>query len=299
MASQADDTLDGGEGSDTYRVTGTQAGGWNVFNGFDNYADKGASGTDRIVAVGSGDVDIGLKNFSAASSGIESIDATGVAGTARLFGSYSADKLDFRGVSLLGSNFLIEGGGGNDTLVGSSATDKLFGGSGNDVLVGASGDRLDGGEGNDLLLNGTTLIGGNGQDRIALALHDDQKVVAYLGRVGGADGVADLVTVLGGQGALDFDATIRGFESGKDRIDLSQLLDGGNRTLNMDDLLISSLNGNSSIGFQSGVHAVGGGALDVTLTLEGVASVSASNFYFSNPALPWGTPALQEATVCL
>ena len=66
------DLLDGGQDSDTYLVSGTHAGGWSSFYGFDTYADSGTTGNDRIVAEGVGPVDIGFNSFSTA-SGIEQI----------------------------------------------------------------------------------------------------------------------------------------------------------------------------------------------------------------------------------
>jgi Ca2+-binding RTX toxin-like protein len=131
------DTMDGGNGSDTYQVTGNQAGGWSSFAGFDTYADSGALGTDRIVATGT-DVDIGLRNFSAALSGIEEIDASGATGTVRLAGDWSADTIDLRGVTVLG-NVVVDGYHGNDALFGNDADNTLRGGGGDDTLNGGNG----------------------------------------------------------------------------------------------------------------------------------------------------------------
>ncbi|WP_299616467.1 calcium-binding protein, partial [uncultured Tateyamaria sp.] len=59
---------------------------------------------------------------------------------------------------------------GNDTLIGSTAEERLEGRGGNDSLFGAAGDdRLDGGDGNDTLRGGggrDDLIGGDGNDLI-------------------------------------------------------------------------------------------------------------------------------------
>jgi Ca2+-binding RTX toxin-like protein len=132
-----DDTMDGGNGSDTYQVTGNQAGGWSSFGGFDTYADTGALGTDRIVATGT-DVDIGLRNFSAALSSIEEIDASGATGTVRLVGDWSADTIDLRGITVLG-NVVVDGYHGNDTLFGNNADNTLRGGGGDDTLNGGNG----------------------------------------------------------------------------------------------------------------------------------------------------------------
>ena len=71
----------------------------------------------------------------------------------------------------------LEGGAGNDRLVGTVANDTLAGGAGDDVLIGAGGDNvlyvdsganhLIGGEGDDSLIGGAgndTLEGGWGND---------------------------------------------------------------------------------------------------------------------------------------
>ena len=88
------DQLDGGEGSDTYYVSGNLAGGWSSFQGYDIYTDTGTSGVDKIVALATGDVDLGILSFSA-NSGIETIDGTGVAGKVTIVGDWSANNLDF------------------------------------------------------------------------------------------------------------------------------------------------------------------------------------------------------------
>lgn len=79
---------------------------------------------------------------------------------------------------------LVDGGGGNDLIGGSSAADRLSGGPGNDWLEGGTGndrlyggpglDRLDGNAGNDVLHGGAgkdyvledAWSGNNGNDRI-------------------------------------------------------------------------------------------------------------------------------------
>jgi hypothetical protein len=64
----------------------------------------------------------------------------------------------------------IDGGNGNDNLVGGSGAEALLGGNGDDILVGGSGaSTLSAGNGNDNLVGGSgveTLLGGNGNDTI-------------------------------------------------------------------------------------------------------------------------------------
>jgi Ca2+-binding RTX toxin-like protein len=133
-----DDRLNGGNGGDTYRVSGTEEGGWELFGGFDTYADTGATGTDRILAVGSGPVDIGLRAFTA-SNGIERIESAVGNNRVRLLGSWGADSLDFSRVTFVGTNTLIDGFYGNDTITGSAGADTIFGGGGEDRLNGGNG----------------------------------------------------------------------------------------------------------------------------------------------------------------
>jgi Ca2+-binding RTX toxin-like protein len=58
-------------------------------------------------------------------------------------------------VALVGGNFLIDTGDGNDAVVGSAAADQIQGGYGDDQLNGRAGnDTLYGGGGNDILNGG-------------------------------------------------------------------------------------------------------------------------------------------------
>jgi Ca2+-binding RTX toxin-like protein len=136
------DRVNGGAGSDNYLVSGNEAGGWSSFQGYDTYTDTGSTGTDTIVATGTGAVDIGFLNFSA-TSGIEAIDGTGARGVVRLLGNWEANSLDFSTVQFLGTNpnIRIDGGYGNDTIIGGSANDTITG--------GGDSDRVNGGAGSD------------------------------------------------------------------------------------------------------------------------------------------------------
>ena len=163
-----DDALNGAGGSDTYLVSGTSASG---FEGYDSVSDSGtgAGEVDRlVVAAGTAAVDIGLKAFSAAATGIEQIDATATTGSVRLLGDATANSFNFTGVSLLGPNLRIDVGAGNDTVVGSTSADGFLAGLGNDsVHAGGGNDTLTGGGGLD------TLTGGDGADTFVYTVLTD------------------------------------------------------------------------------------------------------------------------------
>ena len=138
LTGAGNDTFNGAAGSDIYEVSGTLA---TNFGGFDTYADTGSGSgeVDRIVAAaGTAAVDIGLSGFSSLSR-IELIDGTLTSGAVRLLGDSNANTFNFSGVSLLGTNLLIDLGAGNDTVVGSAANNRILGGTGSDNLNGAGG----------------------------------------------------------------------------------------------------------------------------------------------------------------
>ncbi len=139
------DTLAGGAGDDTFRVTGNKAAG---FEGYDSY--DGGAGQDGIVAFGD-QVDIGMAAFGPA-NGVETIDASAVAGGVRLLGDWKDNVLDFSGVAFVG-NVTIDAGGGKDTVIGTAGNDIIDGGSwGEQSLSGGAGnDVIHGGGGNDVL----------------------------------------------------------------------------------------------------------------------------------------------------
>ncbi|MFM6277607.1 MAG: calcium-binding protein, partial [Dolichospermum sp.] len=132
------DILNGGNGSDDYRVRGYVSDDYWTFEGHDTYADNGTTGSDRIVALRAGNVDIGLTTFTA-TSGIEIIDGTGATGIVTLLGDWSDNVLDFSATTLVGSNFQINGDSGNDTITGTGGNDIIIGGNGNDLLNGGNG----------------------------------------------------------------------------------------------------------------------------------------------------------------
>lgn len=64
----------------------------------------------------------------------------------------------------------LDGGKGNDQIMGSKGDDVIRGGKGNDTIIGGDGnDNIDGGRGHDTILGGhgkDTIQGGRGNDKI-------------------------------------------------------------------------------------------------------------------------------------
>ena len=130
-----DDVLSGGAGDDIFSFTNG--------DGYDFVS--GGAGYDIIVATAN-NCAIALSTLS----GIEEISTGGFSGVT-VWGSNVAagDMLDFSGVTMTGI-VKIDGGTGNDVLIGSAGADTLVGGSGNDTLSGHLGnDSIDGGSNTD------------------------------------------------------------------------------------------------------------------------------------------------------
>ena len=171
----------------------------------------------------------------------------------------------------LATGSILEGEGGNDTLIGSGSEDVLFGGIGNDVIEGRAGNdtiygggdgtnQLFGNDGNDLVFAGTggdfigggagndTVRGGAGNDTIYGGLGDDN-----IGGGAGNDlifGAAGANIIWGGLG----NDTVHG-GTGSDTI-----YGGGNGT----NQLFGN-DGNDLIFAGSGGDFIGGGAGNDTI----------------------------------
>lgn len=155
------DIMRGGEGNDTYVVTG-------FLQQVDEAADNG-SGIDTVESSISYSLDpnhIGFPFHVRPLGDIENLTLTGGAALAG-FGNALANIIEGNAAANE-----IAGFGGNDTLRGNGGDDEIDGGAGNDALFGGDGDdHLIGGIGNDFLDGGTgvnTLEGGLGNDTYAL-----------------------------------------------------------------------------------------------------------------------------------
>ena len=116
----------------------------------------------------------------------------------------------------------MQGGRGDDKLIGAKGDDLIHGGFGNDRLFGWKGnDELRGGNGNDVLFGNAgadTLIGSNGIDKLNGGAGDD---IINGGRgkdiLSGGDG-ADIFSFSYGDGWRD---VVTDFDATEDLIDLS------------------------------------------------------------------------------
>ncbi|WP_157665576.1 Ig-like domain-containing protein [Marinobacter salarius] len=177
-------------------------------------------------------LDIDVQADLLAATSITATNADGLTDSASLGQLTSVDVLK----TLLGADEIIEGGDGNDTLIGSGegerlygydGSDDLYGGGGNDLIRGGSGnDTLNGGDGSDTLIDGSgqdTFNGGNGDDFIWAT--SDQ-----FAAVDGGDGFDELML----DGGINLDMTDPGTGpvSGIEQIDLGQ--SDGSSTLTLD-----------------------------------------------------------------
>jgi len=142
-----DDELEGGAGNDTFLVNGQN-------NGFDEI--EGGSGFDQILGSGGDDVigirghgddghgdddwddEHGSKSYHDPDAGFSIEEIDGGAGFNTIQGSSHGDQLDFSQTTLKNID-LINGGAGNDKIIGSAAHDMIFGGAGNDKIDGGDG----------------------------------------------------------------------------------------------------------------------------------------------------------------
>jgi Ca2+-binding RTX toxin-like protein len=119
------------------------------------------------------------------------------------------------------SPFIIDGGGGADTLTGGEGDDHLTGGAGADTLTGGDGhdhltggtgdDTLNGGHGNDILTGGTgndILNGGRGNDTYYYDLGDGHDTINDDGDYHGS---GDRVVFGAGIEKKDLDVALSGY----------------------------------------------------------------------------------------
>jgi serralysin len=125
-----------------------------------------------------------------------------------------ADDIDDVVTGTARGNDTLDGGNGNDAILGLAGNDTLNGGNGNEVLDGGGGDdTMAGGNGNDMLFGSVgidTLIGGNGDDSLDGGAGDDSLTGGkgsdlFVFHAGFGD---DTITDLGNGDLIQFDSEV-------------------------------------------------------------------------------------------
>lgn len=128
-----DDTIDGGEGSDEIRSSGA-SGGLSIDFTLSTTTNPGL-GTDNLA---------GMENVAGTSGFADTLK--GDNGPNKLSGNGKGDHLEGRGgndtlfVSTVGEATEIDGGGGDDLIVGSIGPDTIAGGAGKDTISSSNGE---------------------------------------------------------------------------------------------------------------------------------------------------------------
>lgn len=194
-----DDTLLGGAGNDTFTILGNP-------EGFDTF--DGGSGTDTIQASPWNDT-LGLANVAGNLNGIELIDMGD--GTDRIVLTAGNDALDLSAITVLGVE-LVDGGAGNDSIIGSASNDTIRGNAGDDTIVGGAGDDtftvLGNAEGHDTFDGGTgfdRILGSEWNDTLALANTAGNLVGIEAIDLGGG---SDKIVLTSGNDTLDLSGMI-------------------------------------------------------------------------------------------
>jgi Ca2+-binding RTX toxin-like protein len=164
LGSSGADLLDGGEGGD--RLRGQGGSHDSLYGGGGNDTLDGGAGTDFVFETANTDFVLtdtrlsGLGNDSL--SDVEIVTLTGGVGN---------NLIDASAVATIAT--VLDGGDGNDTLMGGALGDRISGGVGNDVVNAGDGDdTVDGNAGND------TLEGGAGTDIIEVTSGGNQTITA-------------------------------------------------------------------------------------------------------------------------
>ena len=220
------DTTDGGEGLDTFSVTG---GGASTL-----VYDAGITNMEQIR------LDNNFYDLTIDSSylGPTEFDATDTSGFV-LYAEFSAADLTITTgetsfinwintglgddvISASGSDVMINSGAGDDTVTGSANSDDISGGEGDDTLFGEGGhDILLGGAGDDVIYGGAgddtiraeegndTLFGGAGDDLIFTTANELQNNADV---IDGGEGVDSLKLEGGGSAILTGDLNVSNLE---------------------------------------------------------------------------------------
>lgn len=186
---------------------------------------NGNSTTGALTVNVSGGNGLSINQLSSNSSGLLTINASGLTGTAATSGLTLANAPLFTGalgtLSVVGSGAAdtviaanvastVDGAGGNDAIFGGTAADSLIGGAGEDGITGSGGnDTIVGGDGNDAInvtaAGVVSVDGGAGNDIVTFGGE-----LAAGDKANGGDGTDTLLTTLSATAAAALG--ISGFE---------------------------------------------------------------------------------------
>jgi Ca2+-binding RTX toxin-like protein len=130
------------------------------------------AGADQVIVQGTGGDDVALILGDASGVSIlglaAQVNITGAEAandTLRVNGGAGDDVLEASGLSAGAIKLVLDGGDGNDIIIGSAGDDILFGGAGDDVIIGGGGnDVIDAGTGDNVVIQGFT----SGEDKVDL-----------------------------------------------------------------------------------------------------------------------------------
>jgi VCBS repeat-containing protein len=174
--------LDGGEGNDIYVIDAGDGVDTIVDNAGENYVILFGAGVDPAqIKLFKGSLGLDLGNGQQVH--IDGVDYDDLANTSGIQYFEFADGGTLDLPTLLERGFDIVGGAGDDTLQGTSVTDRIDGGAGNDLLRGGAGDdryyfgpgdgsdRIEDTQGNDsiVLKGGTGLRAERSGDDLVLS----------------------------------------------------------------------------------------------------------------------------------
>lgn len=208
MGGNKADVLIGGHGDDTFVVQDRKSSVGDTFHG--------GAGTDMLKIVGNKAT---MSGFDAAASSVERFEGSSFA----LLGTKAADVFDFSGIAqVTGGALMVDGGNGDDTLIGTKFADVLRGGAGDDTITG--------GDGND------TLTGGAGNDTFRFTARFDHDTITDFAAGTAIGDVIDFTSLF-----ADFTAVLVASQQvGGDTV----ITLDGNNTLTLQNVAISQLNAN-------------------------------------------------------
>jgi Ca2+-binding RTX toxin-like protein len=112
-------------------------------------------GTESADAISALPVGSSSANYTVTLNGV-STGVTGVTGRFLVFGLGGNDIADLSACRLVTR---MDGGDGNDVILGGGKADMLLGGNGADLIAGGLGaDGINGGAGNDIVIDGTVSV---------------------------------------------------------------------------------------------------------------------------------------------